>query len=465
MTFRCLLGLAALTSMAPAQTIDWKAQEAETLKHFSALIQIDTQNPPGNETRAVDYLKRVLDAEGIPSQTFAQEPSRANLVVRLKGSGAKKPLLIMAHTDTVRVDPAKWTHPPFSAHREGGYIYGRGAVDDKDNVAAALMTLLLLHRRKAALDRDVIFLFEAGEEASTVVGIEFMVNNHWKEIEAEYCLAEGGTVTRQNGRPLAGNIQTAEKIPQGIRLISRGPAGHGSVPLESNAIAHLSAAVQKVAAWLPPMRMNDTTRTYFERLANIVPAEEAARYKALLDPARTMEVQRYLAANEPRHSSMLRTSISPNIIRGGYQINVIPSEAEAILDVRALPDEDMEAFLKKVKEIVNDPAIEVVREARNKRPPAPASDTKSEVFRILEAANKRLYNVPTLPWMATGATDMAFLRAKGVQCYGFGPMIDVEDGPKGFGAHSDQERILEEALHRFVRYNFEVVTEIAGARK
>ncbi len=461
---RLLLFWAALAALTHAQSIDWNAVEAETLKHFTALVQLDTQNPPGNESRAVEYLKRVLDEAGVPSKTFSLEPSRANLVVRLKGSGVKKPLLVMAHTDTVRVDPSKWTHPPFSAHRAGGHIYGRGTVDDKDNVAAALMTLLLLHRNKAALDRDVIFLFEAGEEASTAVGIETMVNNHWAEIEAEYCLAEGGGVTRRDGKPFYANIQTAEKIPNGIRLISRGPAGHGSVPLETNAIAHLSAAVQRVAAWLPPMRMNDTTRTYFERLANIAPPEDAARYKALLDPAKTMQVQQYLATHEPRHSSMLRTSISPNIIRGGYQINVIPSEAEAILDVRALPDENMDVFLQKVKEIVNDPAIEVVRENRNKRPGAPASDTRSPVFQVLEAATRRIYDVPALPWMATGATDMAFLRAKGVQCYGIGPMIDIEDGPKGFGAHSDQERILEEALHKFVRFNYEVALEIAGRR-
>jgi len=461
---RSTVTLALCAVLAPAQTIDWKAAEAESLKHFTALVQLDTQNPPGNETRAVDYLRKVLDAEGIANKTFALEPDRANLVVRLKGSGAQKPLLVMAHTDTVRVDPAKWTHPPFSALREGGHIYGRGTIDDKDNVAAALMALLILHRNKTPLDRDVIFLFEAGEEASTRIGIDYMVANHWSEIEAEICLAEGGRVQRRNGKPQFAGVQTAEKIPNGFKLISRGPAGHGSVPLESNAIAHLSAAVQRVAAWLPPMRMNDTTRTYFERLANISTPEEAARYKALLNPLSTLEAQRYLAAREPAHSSMLRTSVSPNIIRGGYQINVIPSEAEATLDVRALPDEDMDAFLQKLKEVVNDPAIEIVRENRNVRPKAPPSDVKNEAFKTLEAAHLRIYGIPTLPTMSTGATDMAMLRARGVQAYGIGPMIDVEDGPKGFGAHSDQERILEEALHRFVRFHYEVVAEIAGRR-
>lgn len=447
-----------------AQPVDWKAHEAESLKHFTALIQFDTQNPPGNETRVVDYLKKVFDAEGIAAKTFALEPERANLVVRIKGSGAKRPLLIMAHTDTVRVDPAKWVHPPFSAHRDGGHIYGRGTLDDKDNVTSALMTALLLHRGKVALDRDVIFLFEAGEEASTRVGIDFMIQNHWPEIESEICIAEGGRVLRRDGKPAYANVQTAEKIPVGLRLISRGPAGHGSVPLETNAIAHLSGAVQKVATWLPPMRMNDTTRTYFERLANISSPEDAARYKALLDPAKTMEVQRYLASKEPQHSSMLRTSVSPNIIKGGYQVNVIPSEAEATLDVRALPDEDMDAFVEQMRAVINDPAIEIGRTNRNSRPKAPPSDVKSDTFKTLEAAHQRIYGVPTLPTMSTGATDMAMLRAKGVQAFGVGAMNDIEDGPKGFGSHSDQERILEDALYKLVRLHYEVAVEIAGRK-
>lgn len=167
---------------------DWNLVNREVLEHFQAIVRLDTQNPPGNETRVVDYLRKVLEGAGVATKTFALEPDRANLVARLKGNGRARPLLVMAHTDTVKVDPAKWTHPPFSAHREAGYIYGRGTVDDKDNVATALVTALLLKRMNMPLQRDVIFFFEAGEEASTGVGIQFMVENHWPEIEAEICL-------------------------------------------------------------------------------------------------------------------------------------------------------------------------------------------------------------------------------------------------------------------------------------
>jgi len=410
----------------------------------------------------VDYLRKTLEGAGIATRTFSLEPARPNLVARLKGNGSGRPLLVMAHTDTVKVDPAKWAHPPFSAHREGGYVYGRGTVDDKDNVATALMTALLLKRHNVPLRRDVIFFFEAGEEASTKFGIQYMVDHHWPEIEAEICLAEGGRVARTGGKLQYASVQTAEKIPYGIKLLSRGPAGHGSVPLQTNAIVHLSQAVAKIAAWQPPMKLNDTTRYYFERLATLSDPASAARYNALLDPKKTEAIQVYLAANEPAHNSMIRTSISPNIITGGYQINVIPSDAEATLDVRALPEEDMKAFVEKVRGVIADPAIQITSENRNQRPPAPASRLDNVGFKVLEETARQVYGgIPTLPTMSTGATDMAFLRAKGLQCYGIGPAIDTEDGPKGFGAHSDQERILESALYQFMRFNWEAVTKLA----
>src|SRR5919106_2130359 len=190
---------ALVLAQAPAPP-DWAALEAETLQHFQALVRIDTSDPPGNEQPAAAYLTQVFEKAGIPTETFALEPRRPNVVARLKGSGSKRPLLIMGHTDVVNVDAKKWTHPPFSATREGGYVYGRGTVDDKDNVVGALMTMLLLKRLNVPLDRDVIFLAEAGEEGSTRIGIQFMVNQHFKEIDAEFCYAEGGNVTRVNGK-------------------------------------------------------------------------------------------------------------------------------------------------------------------------------------------------------------------------------------------------------------------------
>jgi acetylornithine deacetylase/succinyl-diaminopimelate desuccinylase-like protein len=459
-----LHGLFACVAAAQTAQPDWAKIEEETLRHFQAILRIDSSDPPGNEAPVVEYLKSVLEREGIETKVFALDPKRPNLVARLRGNGKKRPVLIMGHTDVVNVDPAKWTHPPFSATRAGGYVYGRGSVDDKDNVVACLMVMLLLKRMNVPLDRDVIFLAESGEEGSVRYGIDFMVKQHWPEIDAEYCFAEGGGVVRTGGKIQYAAVATTEKIPYAVRLVARGISGHGSVPLRSNAVVHLAQAVTKVAAWQTPMRLNDTTRAYFERMAKLSQPEDATRYHTILQQKDTDAVQEYFAVNAPRLHSTLRTSISPNILKGGYRVNVIPSETEATLDIRALPDEDIPQLLDQLRKVINDPAVEVVKTERDTRPAAKPSRLDTEAFRLLEQVNKRLYNAVTLPTMLTGATDMAYLRARGVQCYGIGPMTDSEDGPKGYGAHSDQERILEEALHKFVRFHWDIVKDLAIAR-
>ena len=466
------IAVAKPTGQSSSTSIDWAAVEAETLRHFQALVRMDTSDPPGGEKPAADYVKSVLEREGIPVDVFAQEAHRPNVVARLKGSGRKRPLLIMGHTDVVNVDPKKWSHPPFGADRDGGYIYGRGTVDDKDNLTAGLMVMLLLKRNNVALDRDVIFLAEAGEEGATKIGIEYVIDQHFGAIDAEYCYAEGGGVTRERGVVRYASVQTVEKIPNGIDLISRGPAGHGSVPLMTNAIAHLSKAVAAVTDWQPPIDVNDTTAAYFSRLAAISPPDQARRYRAVLsgNAKEVAEADLWLRQNEPRHASMLRTSVSPNMIQGGYRQNVIPSEARVTLDVRMLPDENPERFLTQVKKVINDPTVEAVF---NGWPPTLTgkprnggeSSIKNDVLKIIEAAVTQHYQTTTLPTMSTGATDMAFLREKGMQGYGIGPATDVEDGPKGFGAHSDQERILEAELYRFVRFHWDIVVNLAAASR
>jgi acetylornithine deacetylase/succinyl-diaminopimelate desuccinylase-like protein len=454
-----------IAAQQPAQP-DWPKVEEETMRHYQAVLRLDTRNPPGNEHIVAEYVKKVLDAEGIPSQIVGSDMNRPNLIARLKGNGRKRPLLVMGHSDVVTVDDAKWKFPAFSATRDGGYVYGRGTVDDKDNLTAALMTMLTLKRLNVPLDRDVIFVSESGEEGSTGVGIGYLVRDHFPEIDAEYCLAEGGGVTRIGGEVKYATVQTLEKLPRGVELVAHGISGHGSVPLKSNAIVHLAGAVARVGEWRPEIRFNETTGTYFRKLAAISPPDVAKYYRDVLstDAKTRKAADDWLFDNEPRHASMLRTSVSPNIFAGGYRSNVIPSEAKATLDVRALPDENPAKFLEELKRVVNDAAVDVRFTGQNERPAGPDARLDSEAYKALEAAATRVYNTTTLPTMSTGATDMAQLRSKGVQCFGIGPAADMEDGPKGFGAHSDQERLLESELHRFVRFNWDVISNLARAK-
>jgi acetylornithine deacetylase/succinyl-diaminopimelate desuccinylase-like protein len=455
----CIAVIFSSVALAQIPSIDWEKNKPEILAHYRSLVQLDTTS--GNETKAVDYLKKVLEAEGIPTKTFALDPKRANLVARLKGNGSKRPILIFAHTDVVGVQREKWPVDPFGAILKDGYVWGRGSRDDKSNLAANLMVMLWLKRANAPLDRDVIFLAESGEEADPFgVGINFMVNQHFDEIDAEFSLTEGGGATLEGGRVSTVNISTAEKVPARVRLVANGTSGHGSVPRLDNALIHLGAAVEKIGRWEPPMRLNDTTRSYFEKLAGLSPPDRAARYNALLDPQRAASAQRYLAEKEPGRYSMLRTSIVPTMLKAGVGPNVIPSEAEATLDIRALPDENIPRFYDEMRRVIADPAVQIVPMPAT-RPASPASRLDTEMYRVLEQVSRRMYpGAAVLPTMSTGASDKAQMRAKGVQSYGIGPSSSEEDSTN-YGAHGDVERLLESSVYNFVEFTWNVVTEIS----
>jgi len=456
--------LCAPTAQTPTagKTVDWAKLDREILERYRALVQIDST--AGHETRVVEYLQKVLDAEGIPSQVFALNPNRANLVARLKGNGSRRPLLILAHSDVVGVQREKWPVDPFGAVVKDGYVWGRGSKDDKPVLTANLMTLLLLKRLGVQLDRDVIFLAESGEEAdSEGVGINYMVREHFPEIDAEFAMTEGGGATVDGVRVTRVNIGTAEKLPARVRLVATGTAGHGSVPRLDNPLIHLGAAVEKIGRWEPPMKLNATTRTFFQRLATISAPDRAEIYRSLLDPTKAPAAQKWLRDNSPGEYSMLRTSIVPTMLKAGVGPNVIPSEAEAVLDIRAVPDEDIPALYTEMAKVINDPAVKVVPIPQT-RPPSPASRLDTSMYEVMEQAARKVYPGATvLPSMSTGASDQAQLRAKGIESYGVGPASTDAD-QLNYPAHGDVERLAVSSLAPFVEYVWTVVNGIA-ARK
>ena len=449
-----ILALLAIVAVCPLAF----GQESEVAQFLAALIKIDTSNPPGNETKAAEYLKVVLEKEGIPSQIYESAPGRGNIVARLKGNGKKRPLLLLAHLDVVGVERSKWTVDPFAAVIKDGYIYGRGSSDDKAMVAANLEVFLRLHREKVPLDRDVIFLAEAGEEGTPRFGIEYMIAEHWEQIDSEFALNEGGATLVENGKVKYVSVATTEKVPRGMTLLAHGTSGHGSIPRLDNPVVHISAAVAKLGAWQTPMRLNETTKLFFERLANLSEPKLAAALRNLNDE----NSQKFLAAEHPELYSRLRTSIVPTIIKGGFRINVIPAEAEATLDVRALPDEDIDRLMAQMKELINDPAIEIRRVTENNRPFNPPSPVNSELFAALEHAQQKIFPARvTLPDMLTGATDGAQLRAKGVKVYGIGEPKTAEDARL---IHGNDERTPLAGLDQFVQYIDAATREVAVAK-
>jgi acetylornithine deacetylase/succinyl-diaminopimelate desuccinylase-like protein len=456
-----LAGFLAVTAVAQTAGSgpDPDKAQAEAAHFLADLVRIDTQDPPGNESRVAEYLQKTLQAEGIDSEMLETVPGRNSLVARLKGDGSKRPLLIMAHEDVVPVDRARWTVDPFAAIEKDGALYGRGVSDDKAMLAANLETFLQLKRLNVPLARDVIFLAEASEEMSSPAGMSALVERYWDKINCEFSLNEGGGALVENGKIKYIGVGTAEKLPRGVTLQATGSSGHGSVPRVDNAVTHLAAAVAKAGTWETPSRLNETTREFFQRLAKISPPQEAAWYRNVLDP----KVQAELRVKKPQYYSMLRTSVVPTMLKAGIKENVIPPTAEGTLDIRALPDENLDKFREMLSEVINDPQVKVVAgDATYSMPPSSPSQLHTEMFIALEHAQKLMVpEAVTLPTMGTGATDSSFLRTRGVQAYGIG-VPKTEDESRT--VHGNDERIEIKQLGTFLRFEWAAVSEVAGKK-
>ena len=450
---------ATLAPQLAAQNPDWARARDEAVANLQGLVRLDTSAPEtGNELAAVRYIQGILTREGIESHIYEKEPGRGNVVARLKGRGTKRPLLLMGHIDVVGVERDLWSVDPFAAEIRDGYVWGRGSQDDKGMTASVLQVFLMLKRANVPLDRDVIFMANAGEEGNPSIGVQFMAEEHFDEIDAEFALNEGGNI-QEIGSRMVVSVGTSEKVGRGMRLIARGTSGHASRPLPDNAIVHLAAAVAKFGTWQYPMRLNATTRAYFKLMADVVDPELADLYRNLENPARTTEVQEKLRLLDPNANSMIRTSISPTIIEGGFRSNVIPAEASVRLDIRALPDDDPHWRAEEMSKLVDDPAVEVAPPGRG-RPVNPPMPLDSDLFRALQRAQERVFpGGLTVPTMGTGATDSSYLRAKGILAYGLG----VPKGPEGSLAHGNDERTSVEGLGRFVQLLYHTVVEVAGS--
>lgn len=458
--FLCALSLPITAGVGGSAPPDFATARDEALAIARALIRIDTSNPPGNETKAAEYLKAMLDKEGIPAEIIASDPARGNLVARIKGNGRKRPLLLLGHTDVVGVERDKWTVDPFAAEIKDGFLYGRGASDDKGRLVALLQAFVLIQRQRLALDRDIIFVAEAGEEGASNVGTDFLVARHWDKIDAEFALNEGGWIFERDGQVQYVGVASTEKVGRRIRLLAKGTSGHGSMPRRDNAIVRLATAVGRVGAFQPRMKLNDTTRAFFARLATVSPAGEAVLFRNLENPALSAEAQDKVYDLNIMYNSMLRTSISATIIKGGFRSNVIPAEAEATLDVRALPDEDMDAFVAELRRVVDDPSIEF--EVAEPRPVPPSSRIDSEMFLALERAQQQVFpKAVTLPLMLPAGTTSPRLRAKGVQAYGINTVVGIEERAR---IHGNDERIAVDGYGRFIELVYRAVADVAGAR-
>ncbi len=438
----------------------------EAVGWLAGLIRINTSNPPGNELAAARYLAEIFEREGIPHEVLESAAGRGVVIARLSANPVPDParaLLLLGHLDVVGVQKEKWSVDPFGAVTKDGYLYGRGAIDDKGMVIANLAVMVAFKRGAAHLNRDVIFLAEGDEEASGDYGIDFVINKHWDKIACGFALNEGGRVMLKTGKVQYVGIQASEKIPVNVEVIATGPSGHGSQPRKDNAIVHLAAAVAKIGAYEPPARPNTIVRRYFEQLAKVEPDEETAKWmRALEQPERTEHAARYLSEKSPMWNSMLRNSIAPTMLRAGIRSNVVPSEARATLNVRLLPGEAIGSVINDLTKLVNDMQVRFEPEAAS-RQPAPPSSIEGELYRTIEHASTAAFpGAVVLPFMSTGATDSAQLRLHNVQAYGLLPFPLTEEDDRRM--HADDERIPLEAFRKGVDYLYRVVAEFSQAK-
>jgi len=446
---RLVLAMTLLTSttaagIAQTQAPNWEVASRETLEHLQRMIRINTVNPPGNEIGVAKYLDSTLKATGIETHLFEPAPGRAAFVARLRGDGSARPVIIMGHMDVVGVERDKWSVDPFAGEVKDGYLYGRGAIDDKGMLAANLETMLLLKRHVldagGKLSRDVIFVANSDEEAGGDFGMGWLVANHRELIDAEFALNEGGRTRIVRGKPLYVAVQNTEKVPHTVTVTARGPGGHASVPLAGNAILRLGRALAAIGRHREPTYVNPTTRAFFGQLATVWP--EPAERRAMADvasrdSARVMRGARLLAAT-PVFDAVLRNGISATIVSGGIRSNVIPTEATATINIRTLPGQSIEAVVARLRRVVNDSLVQFAITDRGED--APPSDFSSTMFRaIAESAKDLAPEMVTVPYLSTGATDSARLRQLGIQAFGVLPFPMSQDDEDRM--HGNDERI------------------------
>jgi len=437
--------------------------EAEARAIHGGLVAVDTSH--GGETNALRPLAERFKSVGVAAQIVESAPGRGNLVARLKGTGAKKPLLLLAHIDVVPVEGQPWTVPPFPATEKDGFLWGRGVADDKAMAAAFAAIVLELARSKTLLTRDVILALTAGEETGGVEGVQWLLKNRRELIDAEVALNEGGgmTLTSDLSDVTLVGIGVAEKSYQSYRLVARGGGGHSSIPKNGDDPAlTLARAVVKVGELRFPARVLPEVKSYFAAASTWEKAPLAAALKRASQSApRLAPEDEKILANDRQFNAQLRTTCVTTMLQGSPQDNVLPTSAEAVVNCRILPDETREQTLATLVRTIADPKIEVKPEADDGV--GPASPITGEVPATIEKLARAAFpRAAVVTSMSTGATDSRHLRGSGILAYGVSAApTSIEEIRAGHGAHGPDERRPTKWLGPAATFLRNVVVEIA----
>jgi acetylornithine deacetylase/succinyl-diaminopimelate desuccinylase-like protein len=424
------------------------------------LIEIDTTDSKGDNTLAAQAMANQLLAAGFDEadvHVLEPAPKKGNLVVRLRGRDVgRKPILLLAHIDVVEADPADWSMDPFEFIEEDGYFYGRGVLDDKNEAAIHVANLIRLKQEGFQPDRDIIVALTADEEGGPHNGVTWLLENHRDLIDAEYALNEGGGGAIIDGVYSANSVQASEKVYQDFNLIVTNPGGHSSLPLKDNAIYRLSDALSRIRNYDFPVRLNEITREFFERSAELEegPAGDAMRgiLQSPPDPASIAEL-----SNAPFLNSRMRTTCVATMVDAGHAPNALPQRAQANVNCRILPGESIDSVQNTLEAVIGD--NQIVVSTVNQATPSEPSPLSPEVLAPIERITEQMWpGVAVIPTMSTGATDGLFLRNAGIPVYGVsGIFVDVND----IRAHGQDERMLKKSFFEGQEFLYELTKALS----
>jgi acetylornithine deacetylase/succinyl-diaminopimelate desuccinylase-like protein len=436
--------------------------DARAREVFKELIEINTTDTPaGNVTTAAEAVAARLKAAGFPAgdiQVLGPDPRKGNLVVRVHGTGGKRPLLLLAHLDVVEAKREDWSFDPFTFLEKDGYFYGRGTSDDKSMAAHFVANLIRLKEEGFKPERDLILALTADEEGGTFNGVDWLVKNHRDLIDAEFAINEGGGGTMRKGRYLTNEVQASEKVFQDFRLEVTNSGGHSSLPVKDNAIYHLSEGLARLAKFEFPVQLNEVTRGYFEKSATVqTDPKMAADMRAVARPAPDLAAAARLSASLPYYNAQMRTTCVATRLFGGHAQNALPQLATANVNCRILPGVSPASVRDTLVEVLADPKITVafVGDATPSKP----SPLRPDVMGAIESINKDLFpGVIVVPVMSTGATDGLYLRNGEIATYGVdGTFGDIDD----VRAHGRDERVGVKQFYEGLEFQYRLIKALA----
>ena len=464
LTATALICFACFGELAHAESLT--AQQQPALDIYKELVEINTVTETGDTARAAEAMAARLRAAGFAGsdiQVFTSAARKGNLVARLRGTGARKPMLLLAHLDVVPARREDWSVDPFKLIEKDGYFYARGSIDDKFMAAAFVETLVRYKQEGYTPDRDIIVALETDEEIldRDALGIQWLLKNHRELIDAEFALNEGGSVGLKKGKPIRNSVQTSEKVSLSYKLEVSNRGGHSSLPTKDNAIYHLAEGLVRLSKFIFPFKLNETTRAYFERIAEFEGDQTAADIRSVIsghpDPASLSLVR--LSAN-PAYNAQLRTTCVATMLEGGHAYNALPQVARAIINCRIMPGELLDEVKATLVEVLADDQISVTQIGE---PVLSApSALQDEVMGAIEKVSAEFWpGTPIVPIMSAGATDGSYLRNAGIPTYGHsGLASDVDD----VRIHGRDERVLVKSVFDGQEYLYRLVKVLSGGK-